>query len=59
MIFDVLFFILTPYSFPTQPVKHMMFQLCCNYTDLLRIEHSLIWYDFCKHRIGISGDITV
>ena len=32
-------FILTPYSFPTLPVSH--------YTDLLRIEHPLVWYFVC------------
>ena len=48
MIFDVRFFyfILTPYSFPTIPVKHTMF-----YTDLLRIAQPLIWYDLFLHRV--------
>ena len=58
MIFDVWFFILTPYSFPTLPVKHTALQLCSNYTDRLKFEHPLIWYDLFLHRIGIGGDIT-
>ena len=58
MIFDVWFFILTPYSFSMLPAKYRMLQLCFNYTDLLRIEHPLIWYDLFLQRIGIGRDIT-
>ena len=46
----VWFFHLTPYSFPTLPVKYKMLQLCFIYPDLLRIEHPLIWYALVLHR---------
>ena len=45
MLFDIRFFILTRYLFPTPPVKYTILQLCSIYTDLPRSEHPLIWYD--------------
>ena len=56
MIFNVWFFVLTANSFPMLSVKNMMLQLCLSYTDLLRIEHPLIWYDLFLHKIGIGRD---
>ena len=36
------FFFLTPYPFPKLAVKHIILQLCFNYTDLLVIAQTLI-----------------
>ena len=57
MSLDVWFF--DPLIIPNATSKtHMMLQLCLNYTDLLIIEHSFIWYDLFLHRISIGRDIT-